>query len=121
MSNKRRSTNTNIYEELKRLYRRTPARSMQDDLAHFLAKGYVFAGPGYLLMGERVCNGWHVHVAIGPGGVKEFFKRMPYYLPYVGWAREQRGRRTMWHRTDVLARKLGVKYDTKQDRFVDAI
>jgi hypothetical protein len=100
--------NINTYEELKKLYLRTPERSLQNDLAYFIATGYVFSGPGYLLIGRRVYDGWFVHVAIGSGSLKKFLQCMPFYLPFIGWAREQRGRKTKWHRTEVLAKKLGV-------------
>ena len=102
-----------MYErQLQELYRLCPGRSWPNDLEHYLRHGYVFASPTHLLIGERIGDGWHIHVAIGTGCLKKFCELMPYWLPYVGWAREHRAKRSeiRWHRTETIFRKVGYVY-----------
>lgn len=100
------------YDELCRLYGQCPSRNMAADLLYYLRDGHVFASPTHMLIGERVGDGWHIHVAIGTGCLKKFCELMPYWLPYVGWAREHKpGRqRVVWHRTEDVFRKVGYTY-----------
>lgn len=99
----------NAYEELLKLYERCPQRSLNDDIRFHLEHGYVFAAPGYILIGRRVGHGWLIHVAVGTDCFKKFCELMPYWLPHIGWAREHRGNRSevRWHRTETVFRKVG--------------
>lgn len=98
---------TPIYDQLLALYRQVPERSINEDLEFFLRHGYVFSSPDHLLIGCRIEDAWFIHAAIGRGALRKFFDLMPYYLPYVGWARPQRGRKTVvWHSTDRLKKLL---------------
>lgn len=105
-----------IHDELKRLYSQCPERNLQEDLCHFLKCGYIFSGPTYLLMGERVGMGWFIHCAIGSNFLQKFAELMPYYLPFVGWAREQHGgKEVTWYKTENVLRRINMKLTPQQE------
>ena len=103
---------SDVFNELKKLYDACPQRDMGTDLLYYAEHGYVFSSPFYLLIGKRIGDGWHIHVAIGAGCFEKFCQLMPYWLPYVGWAREQKQGRSevVWHRTEDVFRKVGYTY-----------
>jgi hypothetical protein len=110
-----RKTLTTIWDELQSLYRSCPERSLDADVAHFLQHGYVFSGPTYILMGSRIGTGWHIHCAIGKECLKKFGTLMPYYLPFIGWAREAKGRsEIIWHNTETIFRRLNMQFTNEQ-------
>jgi len=105
--------NTPIYDQIVGLYATTPTRTLQADVLYYLRAGYVFSTPRLFLMGEHVGDGWFIHVAVGVGALKDFCDLMPFYLPWIGWAREADGKHAvMWHKTDKLVRRLG--YDAQE-------
>lgn len=93
-------------KEARDLYKNTmPDRSLTADLDECLRKGYVFVGPDYLLAGYRVGTGWFISIAVGHGCLKRFIDLMPYYLPWVGWAREPAGKKeVVWRQTEKVIR-----------------
>jgi hypothetical protein len=87
-----------------------PDTTFDADLIHCMEVGYVICSPNYFLMGWPTERGWFVRMAVGDCGVATFLELMPYYLPYVGWARVAKNRDTInWYKTEVVAAKLGVK------------
>jgi len=97
------------YTELQKLYAKCPDRLLWNDVRYYVEHGYVFSSPTHILIGERIANGWFIHVAIGVGSIKKFCELMPYWLPYIGWAREHRKNRSTirWHRTGAIFKKVG--------------
>lgn len=66
-------------------------------------------------MGRRIGEGWYIHAAVGKGAIKTFATLMPYYLPFVGWAREAQGREIVtWHDTETIFRRIGMKLTEQQ-------
>lgn len=106
--------NTTIYDEFQKLYTLCPDRNMQDDLMHYLQHGYIFTGPNYLLVGKRINDGWFIHAAVGRGAMAKFIQLMPYYLPFIGWARQMKGRDVTWHRTETILRRINMKLTVQQ-------
>lgn len=113
-----------IYDRAIKLYKSDgkidPERTLQADIAHYMRVGYVVCTPETFLMGRRVACGWWIYVAIGTGTLKTFFDHMPYYLPWVGWARPLKGRPSVsWHHTNKVLRKLGYDSDEFANRRPD--
>lgn len=98
--------NTYICERIHELYAKTPQRSLWKDLVHHFMDGFVFSGEDYLLMGERINDGWFVHIAVGEGCLEKFISLMPYHLPWIGWAKEHRGGEVRWYRTESVKRNI---------------
>jgi hypothetical protein len=93
------------YEQLERFYREHLRTTLARDVRRYAKCGYVFIGPDHVLIGRRHDNGWFIRAAIGVGLFRRFSQLMPYYLPWIGWARVARGRSgVVWHSTDKLLR-----------------
>lgn len=91
-----------MYEKLLELYAKVPSRSLSADLEYFMRTGYVISSPDFVLIGRRIDDGWFVHAAVAKN-LGDLLRAMPYYLPYVGWAREARGRNNIrWHSIEQL-------------------
>lgn len=100
-----------VYEDIEAFYKRCPHLSLRDDLERHVRHGYVFSSPRYLLLGRRVGHGWFIYLAAGRNCLREFLRLMPYYLPYIGWAREAKGReKVRWYQTDRV-RRLIERYE----------
>jgi hypothetical protein len=81
------------------------ARPFEEDLQIHLEVGFVFSTPQLFIMGRPVDRGahdryivdpiyqfdkmkqdcWHIYLAVGP--LRDFFRYMPYWLPYMSWER----------------------------------
>ena len=100
----------NAYQEAKKILAKTPGRdetSLDQEIAEFAADGFVFIGPDYLLLGRQVKHAWMVHLAVGRGALKKFIELMPYYLPYIGWTRQLKGREDFqWFETERVIRAI---------------
>jgi hypothetical protein len=100
------------YEQFKRLCVRIH-RVPEYVIMEYVEQGYVFIGPEYLLLGRRVEHAWFIYAAIGKG-FSRFWDLMPYELPYVGWARQARGRSEVkWYPTERVKQLTNV-YDKFQ-------
>jgi hypothetical protein len=107
--------NTPIFDEIKKLYAILPQLNFDDDLRHCLERGYIFSGPNYFIMGEKIELGWHVNLAVGEGAIRKFGELMPHYLPFIGWKRSSIGRSaTIWHHTETVFRRLNMKLTPEQ-------
>ena len=82
---------------------------LADDIIEYSRRGYVFIAPEYVLIGCRLGDGWFIRLAVGAGCLNKFLELMPYYLPYVGWARMVRGRhQVVWHDTEKVRRAINI-------------
>ena len=84
--------------------------NFRDEVEDHLLTGYVFAGPGYFLLGKvtEAPNGelgWFVWC--GVGSAKKLLSLMPFPLPWIGYYRQGRGRADdSWIRTDRIVSLL---------------
>lgn len=95
------------YERARKVYEQEDCRrSFSEDLELHLRYGYVYSTPNSFIMGRAVdryadseCivdpsvvfdhpNAWLVYLAAGD--MSEFFLRQPFFLPWVGWERENK-------------------------------
>lgn len=83
------------YEKAEKLYAANVELDFSRDLSYYSKNGYVLITPEYLILGERVDTAWLVQLAVGEGALLKFVEFMPYYLPWIGWARYAKGRRTV--------------------------
>lgn len=103
------SMNMTTLDKLKVLYESAPERCMYADLGYAINYGHVWSEPGRLLIAWRAEDAWYIHVAIGDNSFRWFCQQMPYYLPYIGWGRQAKGRKTVrWHMTEKIFRKFNV-------------
>jgi len=108
-----------ILKEAEELYSKL-GQNMFEDIAKYIAHGYVFKSPEYLLLGKPVrieleehedqwcvagANAWFVKTAVGHGCIEEFINHIPYPLPYVGWARELKNKKIKWYKLDQILRR----------------
>lgn len=98
-----------VYRDILEFYAACPALSLIKDLQFFMShpRGYVFSRPDLFMMGcsvggyEPQNSGWFIYLAVGKGKFREMVELMPYSLPWIGWAREARGRSAVaWHPTN---------------------
>ena len=90
-----------IIRELERLYANKPAGQLERDIAEFDSSGYVVDCNGCFMLLRVVHRGWLVYCAVCSGGWKQAVEHMPFWLPFVGWAREAKGRtKVKWYLTD---------------------
>ena len=93
---------------------------MEDDVARYMAGGYVFVTPKSLLLGKAVRrdggdpdkqwnvtapDAWYVKTAVGESCISEFIERIPHPLPYVGWCRALKQKPVMWFDYDRVNRR----------------
>lgn len=85
------------------------------DLSRFQELHYAFVTPQYVLLAAEVPSTtttvgcWHVEFAIGETCLRNFIRHMPYYLPYISWARPGRKRSEVkFYSTDKLIRLIGT-------------
>ena len=96
--------NTTTWDMVKRLYHEA-GRNITDDLDFYQARGHVFIGDDYFLMGVRVGDGWYVQCAVGD--ITKFAELMPYHLPYIGWRRQKKHNcEVVWYPTEKILRKV---------------
>jgi hypothetical protein len=106
------------YEEARALYEEHKIGSLDDDILNYSAsregyESYVFAAPDYLLIGCRVSDGWFIRLAVGRNCLQKFVELMPYYLPWIGWARLPIGRgEVRWYRTESVLRSVNKQLCT---------
>lgn len=94
-----------VQKTIRDLYAECPHLSWESDLLEYGGCGHVHVTSEYVLLARRIGDGWFIRLAIGEGLAK-FWEFMPYELPYIGWAREAKGRpEVVWYRTSRL-RKL---------------
>ena len=93
------------WELTKEFYAKLPDRSLWADLELCAAEGGVVITSQYVIMGRRMGHGWLIHFALGRGSMSNFCRHMPYYLPFIGWAR--RGSETIrWYPTETVLKKV---------------
>lgn len=95
-------------------------RSFEEDLLLHLNYGYVISTPESFLMGRAVnkdapahlikfpgynefetLNAWLVYLAAGD--LREFFRHIPFYLPFIGWERRNLLR---FYPTEILRQRI---------------
>lgn len=92
---------------------RNGGTTLEKEIDDYSSSGYVIVRREFLLIGERIGDGWYVRLACGHHAIHAIFDSMPYFLPWVAWQRPGRGRNeARWYRTEQLARIL--KHDLNQ-------
>lgn len=100
-----------MYDQLLQLYAKVPSRSLSQDLDFYMRTGYVICRPDLILIGRRIEDGWFIHAAVAES-LGAVLAAAPYYLPYVGWAREARGRSQIkWYSWEQLTRIISYEDD----------
>ena len=109
----------NILAQAKEFYDKLDD-SMEEDIARYMANGYVFVTPDSLLLGKAVRkdggdpvdqwnvtapDSWFVKTAIGESCISEFIERIPYPLPFVGWQRALKNKPVIWFDYDQINRR----------------
>lgn len=67
------------------------------DVHYYTEHGYAYFTQEYILFAERRGDAWHVQFALGDISPFTFVMLMPYYLPWITWARPMRGRPEIKH------------------------
>lgn len=87
------------------------------DLEVCKKKGYVFEGEDYFIMGWDERGRWFIQLAVG--NIDRLRECLPYWLPYIGWARSAKGRtKIVWHATEKVLRLINAK---RKDRRWQAV
>ena len=110
----------NILERVKDLYDECGV-DMFKDISAYLAYGYIHKTPQSFILAKTVDlnsktkpseqwgasdpNAWFVHMAVAEGCIREWIKIMPFRLPYVGWARENKKRATRFYELSKILRR----------------
>ena len=111
-----------VEAELHAFYERCPHLNLMADMRYFMhhPEGYIFARPDLFMMGCRIGaevsqSGWFIYLAVGRGKFRWMVELMPYYLPYIGWARAARGHFDVeWHSMDRVI-KLTTKLESSTE------
>jgi hypothetical protein len=86
------------------------------DIEYYQRFGWAFICESFILLGERIGQGWYVRLAAGRGSIKDFVELMPYPLPWIAWQRPGRGRAiAKWHLAETVKRIVSYDRDKQQD------
>lgn len=86
------------------------------DIAYYQMFGWAFICEEYILLGERIGEGWYVRLAAGRGSIRDFVELMPYPLPWIAWQRPGRGRViAKWHLAETVKRIISYDRTKQQD------
>ena len=82
----------NAYEQAQDLYSRYPERSLILDILHYSQNHYCYFSPECIILAEieEKCI-WYIHLAVGVGALSRFVELAPFALPYVRFARPEKG------------------------------
>ena len=93
---------------------------LADIAAYATLGGYVFVTPQSLMFGKAVRkdggnpddqwnvvgpDAWYVRFAAGEGSVSDFIEKIPYPLPFVGWARRLKDKPVKFFKYDTIQRR----------------
>ena len=94
-----------IQHEIDKLYAAHPERNWEEDYGIITKYGKFLHGPDYAIGFYRSEDAWFIHIAVGLNGVRLFPAFMPFYLPFIGWARDNG--EVHWYPTEQVFRRLG--------------
>jgi|TARA_R100000084_G_scaffold109218_1_gene74847 hypothetical protein len=110
----------NAFQDALDFYRKIEGNLLSDIAAYATLGGYVFVTPQSLMFGKAVRrdggnpddqwnvtapDAWYVRFAAGEGSMQDFIEKIPYPLPYVGWARRLKDRPAIWFDYDKVLRR----------------
>jgi hypothetical protein len=110
----------NIMERVSGLYEEC-GMDMFSDISTYLTYGYMHKTPTSFILAKTVDkdsdtppaeqwgtlkpNAWFVHMAVGEECVKHWINLMPFKLPYVGWARQNKKRPIKFYDLNKISRR----------------
>ena len=110
----------NIMERVNNLYDECGI-DMFKDISTYLVHGYMHKTPKSFILAKTVDkdsetppaeqwgtskpNAWFVHMAVGDECIEHWINLMPYKLPYVGWARENKNRPIRFYDLNRITRR----------------
>ncbi len=109
-----------ILKEVKDLYDEC-SMDMFKDISVYLTHGYVHKTPKSFILAKTINkdidtppaeqwdtpnpNAWFVHMAVGQGAISYWINLMPFTMPYVGWARENKKKPIKFYTLDTIIRR----------------
>jgi hypothetical protein len=110
----------NILERVRGLYEECEI-DMFEDISTYLTYGYIHKTPTSFILAKPVDkdsefslneqwgvtnpNAWFIHMAVGEECIKEWINLMPFKLPFVGWARENKKRPIKFYDLNKILRR----------------
>ena len=110
----------NLLEEAVLTYQKTGGKWEDDVAAYATHGGYLYVSPECVILGKPVRrdggvpegqwnvanpDAWFVKYAGGRGHVSKFIDLIPFPLPWVGWARQTKGKAVKWFNFNQIKRR----------------
>jgi hypothetical protein len=94
-----------LCEEIADLYRKCPDMDFEADVWYYQRYGHIIWTDRLFALFEKRGMGWFLHCVVSLNGIKDLFQWMPYWLPFIGWARYSKGRKQIkWYDTCKIMR-----------------
>lgn len=78
-----------------------PKEKLFTDIQHYAIHHYAYFAPDCLILAKVIkgedSDGWFIYLATGKNKLQRFFQVAPYQLPWIGFARPEKGRDTKWY------------------------
>jgi len=105
---------SNAFEQALVLYKKEtfPQIKLLTDIMEYAKSHYAYCSPRCIILAKVIEDrGWFIYIAAGSDCLMRFFELAPFSMPYVGFARPEKGRDAVkWYRWEQFYDRCSKKH-----------